>query len=292
MDVIVLTMVCLAGLALAVVAVVAWGGDRSPLSPLLDAEPPPPLPDTIRRLLRSLAVALIAGGAAGMLTAGLGGRLMMRLLAATSDDAVQGFRTEADETIGRISLDGTIALVLFVGLFSGLFGGLVYLALRRWLPGRTARTAGLVLGAVALGLAPLIDALNRDSVDFRLLSPDLLAVVAIVALFALWGMTVASFVERGDRGWPQLSGRPTARTVAGYAPLVLFVPAVGVLVVVLAVMGLVVLAQRSATLGRLWRSPGVDLAGRVVLAVVVLAAVGWAGLNAVDIIGGNDLVGT
>lgn len=85
MDVAVLGVVCGLGLLAAVAAVVRWGGlERRPRS----LTPDEPATETFRRLLRSLSIAFLAGGAAGVLTAGLGGRLMMRIMAATSSDRV------------------------------------------------------------------------------------------------------------------------------------------------------------------------------------------------------------
>jgi hypothetical protein len=286
MDVVVLTVVCLAGLGLAVAAVVAWGGPHLRPEPLVVLGEVPPLGVTLRRLVRSLSIVVVVGGAAGMLTAGLGGRLMMRILAATSDDRVQGFATEADETIGEITFGGSVGLVVFIGFAAGFLGGIGYLAIRRWLPA-TAWQAGLVMGGLAIGLAPAIDALDPDSVDFLLLAPDLLSVVLIVALFPLWGMTLASMIERAERGWPEPAWTPLA--VTAYLPLLLFIPG-AVMLAVVAVIGLAVLgAQRIDVLGRLVRSHGFDVAGRAALAALVLLAVAWAGVGVVDILTGEDL---
>ena len=70
----------------------------------------------------ALCVALIAGCVAELLVAGAGSRLVMRLLALTSRD-VEGSFTEADEVVGDISLDGTLALIVFGGLPAGLLTG-------------------------------------------------------------------------------------------------------------------------------------------------------------------------
>src|SRR5207248_3256002 len=86
------------------------------------------------RLLRTGTVGMLGGMAAGALVGGFGGRLMMRVLAATSGDGAQGLLTEADERIGRITTDGTIGILIFVGVAGGVVGGLLYVVLRRWLP--------------------------------------------------------------------------------------------------------------------------------------------------------------
>jgi hypothetical protein len=164
----------------------------------------------------------------------------MRVLAATSGDAAQGLLTEADERVGRISLDGTLGLVVFVGLFGGIAGGLAYVALRRWLPGRTWQ-AGLVLGVLALGLARF-DALAPDNKDFDILRPTWLAVLLLVALFPAFGMTAAALIERIDRSW-------THRPV-GLIPLVLIAPSGPFALGAVVIAGAAFAARRAG-----WRLP-------------------------------------
>lgn len=114
---------------------------------------------------RYVAVSLGAGLAAGLLAAGAGGRLMMRLLGATSPD-VHGLPTEAGETIGEITVGGTLAFLL---------------------------ARGVALGALLLVLfATRIDPLRADSVDFLLLEPAWLAVLGFSVLAPFQGMLVAA----------------------------------------------------------------------------------------------------
>ncbi len=69
--------------------------------------------------LRVVAVSLWAGIVAGLLVPGLGGRLLMRITAATSPPEAQGRLTEAGEVVGEITLGGTVGFVLFVGWSAG-----------------------------------------------------------------------------------------------------------------------------------------------------------------------------
>ncbi len=289
MDVILLSAACGAALLAAVAAVVRWGGlepvPRSLVRPSADRSDG----EVVQTLVRSLSIAFAAGGAAGVLTAGAGGRLMMRIMAATSSDRAQGLTTEAEETVGEITLGGTIGFLVFVGVASGLIGGLTYLALRRWLPGRSARVTGLVLGLLALAIAPATDAINRENSDFRVLDPDPLALVLILAIFLLGGMTVASVVERADRSWPEPGPPVTITKVAAYAPLLLVIPAFVVLVAFLVVVGLTLLLRRVDVLARAWAGGGVDRAGRVLVVLAVIGAVALAGAHAADILSGDDL---
>jgi hypothetical protein len=139
---------------------------------------------------RHLAVSLGAGVAAGILAAGAGGRLVMRVLGATSPD-VHGLTTEAGETIGEITAGGTLAFVLFAGVPAGLLSGAIYALLAPVLPRGRAR--GVLLGAVLLVLfATRIEPLRADSIDFLLLEPAWVAVAGFSALALFQGMLVAA----------------------------------------------------------------------------------------------------
>ena len=168
--------------------VVSW---RSRVAPLPVPEPPPAtttVGEAALGALRSLGTCLLAGMIAGLLVAGLGGRLVMRVLAATSGDAAQGRATDAEEIVGEITLGGTIAFLIFVGLAAGVFAAVVYMLLRRALPS-TAGPAGLLLGVVLLGTIGVIDPLSPDNVDFAILEPTWLAVLLVVATGLLLGTT-------------------------------------------------------------------------------------------------------
>jgi hypothetical protein len=140
---------------------------------------------------RYVTVSLGAGLAAGLLAAGAGGRLMMRLLGATSSPDVHGLATEAGETIGEISVGGTLAFLVFVGLPAGFLSGLLYALLAPVLP--SGRACGVALGVVLLVLfATRIEPLRPDSIDFLLLDPAWLAVLGFGALALFQGMLVTA----------------------------------------------------------------------------------------------------
>ncbi|MGI9642077.1 MAG: hypothetical protein ACR2N9_04760 [Acidimicrobiia bacterium] len=155
-------------------------------------------------------LALVARGAgsfvgalvAGILVMGLGGRLMMRVLAATSSDDVQGFVTDMDATVGEVTVDGTIGFILFIGAGSGLIGWLLRLGFRRWMPQRSI-VAGLLGAGIGAGLlARGSSLLDPDNHDFAILSPTLLAVVLIVGLIVTFAMLLAVLADVGAQRWP------------------------------------------------------------------------------------------
>src|SRR5262245_14375558 len=80
---------------------------------LLDA---PPDTGRTRPTLRDLAPVLLAGGIAGFGVGGLGGRVAMRIAALASGDQARGVVTEAGATVGRVTVEGTLFLLLFGGI--------------------------------------------------------------------------------------------------------------------------------------------------------------------------------
>ena len=69
---------------------------------------------------------VVAGAIAGVLGAGAGGRLIMRVLALTSPPSADGQITETQEVIGEISVNGTIALFIFGGALTGVLAAALY----------------------------------------------------------------------------------------------------------------------------------------------------------------------
>jgi hypothetical protein len=106
---------------------VPWRENETTQSPL-------PAWEVVRRYLWYLTIVAIAGVGPGLVMMGAGGRLAMRLLAVTAGDAAQGRITEADQIVGRISVDGTMGFVIFIGVFGGLLTGALYVLIERWLP--------------------------------------------------------------------------------------------------------------------------------------------------------------
>ncbi|HUR49845.1 MAG TPA: hypothetical protein VMY88_10025 [Acidimicrobiales bacterium] len=258
------------------VAYLTWDPTASPDS---DDEAParlPSLTESARRYLRGVAVALVGGIWAGALVTGPAIRLIMRLLAATAGDAAQGRRTEADEIVGSIDLDGTFGLYIFGGLLSGLASGFIYLLIRRWLP--AGRAGGVVFGLFHLILlATRIDPLRPDNVDFALVGPGWLAVLTFGLATIAHGMAVAAIANRFSRAFPATvaAGNPTPSRVstilALVPPVLLLIP--GFFVLILLVPGLVfaVGVLRVTKALESWRSPRVLRVGRV--AGVAIAAV-------------------
>src|SRR5688500_15983972 len=127
-------LVCGVLVLIGVAAVVRWGGmSFQPVREEAD-EGSSSAGSVARRYLWSVTVAVVSGIGSGILIAGAGGRLAMRLLAATAGNEAQGRLTEADEIVGRITTGGSIGFIVFTALFFGAATGVLYLLIRRWLP--------------------------------------------------------------------------------------------------------------------------------------------------------------
>jgi hypothetical protein len=240
------------------------------------------VPLVLRGYLRQVAIAIVAGIGAGILVAGAGGRLVMRLLAATAGDAAQGRLTEAEELVGEITLGGTIGFIVFVGVLVGAASGVGYLLLRRWLP--RGPWSGPAFGALLLVTAsPHLDPLRPENPDFDIVGPGWLAAVSFGALALLHGSSVAALAGRYSREVPLV--RPAPRALLTHAPFLLLVPGLALLVPVIAGGGVALLATRSGRFLRVWSSRATDTAGRVVLALGALVALPWFVAALADIVG-------
>jgi hypothetical protein len=101
-----------------------------------------------------------------------------------SDD---GFR------IGQVTLGGTYALVM-IGVGIGMVGACAYLRVRTWLVGpvwlRRATTGAASAAVAGSGL------LHDDGIDFHVLTPVWLGMGLFVLLPAVFGVAVATWVDR------------------------------------------------------------------------------------------------
>ena len=134
----------------------------------------------------------MAGGIAGFIWGGLGGRVAMRILFLTSDDRVKGLTSDDGFEIGVITA-ATIFLLTFASIL-GTLAGAVFGLLRIVLggPGWLV-TLGVGITAAAVGGGLLVQA---DGIDFRVLEPLWLAVALFVLIPGLWGISVEPLTRR------------------------------------------------------------------------------------------------
>lgn len=119
-----------------------------------------------QRTVRAWSIGVGCGFLAGFFVLGLGLRLAMRVSGALTRPENRALATDAGMVVGRVTLGGSLGLVLFVAAI-GVGGGLLYQVLRRAIPGRGWPHA-LATGLLVLGLygAALVDPDNFDFVTF------------------------------------------------------------------------------------------------------------------------------
>jgi hypothetical protein len=96
-------VVCVLLVLLGLVAVLWWGGLTFQTPSGDDPAGHPSVGLVLRSYIWYVTVGLVSGLGAGILAAGTGGRLVMRLLAVTAGPDAQGRITEADQVVGRIT---------------------------------------------------------------------------------------------------------------------------------------------------------------------------------------------
>lgn len=261
-----MVVLCLVALLLGIVLALKWGH--------LHFEPPASAQratfgEQAKRVVWYLDILMIGGVVSGLLAAGAGGRLAMRLLAVTAGDGAQGRITEADEVVGKITVGGTIGFVVFGGLFAGFVAALIYLVLRRWLPSGRAGALALA-GLLLVTLGAHVEPLRSDNPDFNLVGPDWLAVSAFIALALLHTFVLFAVTARVSQSLPLVAATP--RVALAYLPLVLLLPTavLGTAAVVVMLAGAA--ASTRPAVRRVWANPRLLVAGRTLIALAALVA--------------------
>lgn len=163
--------------------------------------------DSLAGLARNVALSGIAGLFTGILVGGIGGRLFMRIAGAAAPQSAQGRGTEAGFTVGELTVGGTLALVLFIGIFVGIVGAILFVITAPWLSWAGKGSGGLFgLVLLAIGSATS-DFMNPDNIDFLVLKNSALLVVMIFLLFVAFGLVIVGVFGFLDRKFPRVEGR-------------------------------------------------------------------------------------
>ena len=189
---------------------------------------------TIADLYRILAIAAMAGFLGGFFAGGWA-RIAMRLAGTLTSDGNRGLLTENDAVVSEITFGGTLFLA-FTGAAFGVVVGLLYIAIRRWLPG-SSRQKPVIFSVLLLGVFGFVimDPSNPDYVTF---GPAWLNVVTFSLGYIVIGTVVGLLVESFDRRIPkldELAGSRLRRLIktAGLAPFAL----IGVLAILIIGIG-------------------------------------------------------
>lgn len=201
----------------------------------------------------------------------------MRILALTSPDA-QGAITEAEEVVGKITLGGTLFL-LVAGAALGMAGGLAYVALRRWLP---SRGTGLAFGLLMLAVSGRL-LVNPDNIDFAILDPAWLGITMFALLPILFGLLIVPLQALLEPILTKArSGLVTTLILAaGLAPLAIG-GTISLVLVILVAAGFLV--ARSDTVREAWDTTTVDIYGRAILGATGIFGLGFFAWGALEIL--------
>lgn len=258
--------------ALLVVGVVLiWRWGSIPVTTPWAAEPLdyPSAGQAFIRYLWYVSLVMSSSLAASAIAIAAGGRLAMRILAATAGPAAQGRLTEAERVVGKITLEGTLSFMLFVGVVFGVASGGLYMLIRRWLP--RGRWGGLTYGLLLIVvLGPVFDPIRPKNPDFAIVGPGWLSVLIFVVMAIFEGMLVAAIAGRISRSLPM----PT-RSVRGLAP---HLPLLGIIATGPVAVGVLAVGLLSVALSR-WhlvvdavRGSTAQIGGRAILIVGALVA--------------------
>lgn len=158
-------------------------------------------------ICRTITATALAGLGVGLVVVGGGGRLMMRIAGAAAPPIAQGSITEAGFRVGEVTAEGTIGLILFLGIFGGIASAVLHGVTRPWIEAAIPRGRVFLSGVlfVAVGSA-ISDLLNPDNHDFAILRRPLFTVALV--LFLLWGIgaTTAKATTMVERRLPDGSG--------------------------------------------------------------------------------------
>ena len=140
----------------------------------------------------------------------------MRLAALLVPEA-SGASTENGNTIGTITSDGSLFLVIG-GLFIGLLAGTIWVIVSPWIPGAGLRRVLITVPiAIGLGTAGLVDG---DNPDFFILRHDPRVIAALIALVGIIGAMFAVVDDWLEgRLPPATKERPGSRGLYGLISL-------------------------------------------------------------------------
>jgi hypothetical protein len=172
------------------------------------------------RAARLPFVAALAGAVGGLLGLGLGLRVAMRVIALLNQDDF--VFTENGNVVGEFTIFGTLGVVIAGGI-GGVFLGLLYGAVRSWLPWGGWRR-GMLYGAL-LSAAFGTFLVDSESLDFALLDHDAVSIALLLACPVLYGTILGALLDRLEPREPRLLHLRPVRI--GGALLIAIVTAVG-----------------------------------------------------------------
>ncbi|MGB7860047.1 MAG: hypothetical protein WBM90_06080 [Acidimicrobiia bacterium] len=141
----------------------------------------------LNRLARRIGLLSVSALISGVVVGGIGGRIFMRISAVAAGPEMIGRITENGNRVGEFTVFGTLTLIIFVGVFAGLAGSAILVAVDPWL-----RWMGPVIGLGYAVTSLAITGIGEgfETVDFLILQPRALNVTMFISLHVLFGVTV------------------------------------------------------------------------------------------------------
>jgi hypothetical protein len=150
----------------------------------------------VRHALRLFGATVLGSIVAGAV-AGLGARVAMWVIR-VMNDSHNGEVTHANSAVGQWTSSGTVDIVITGAMIFGLPGAVLYLLVRRWLPGPPV-LRGLLFGLVLLAIGFTAFVQDNEYEYDRYVSPAV-SVPLFMVLFPLYGVLLAPVAERLGRG--------------------------------------------------------------------------------------------
>jgi hypothetical protein len=231
-------------------------------------------------LARHVGTATLAGSITGIFVGGLLGRVVMRVSGFMAGPGLVAAFTANGNRVGDITFGGTAAIVIFVGLGTGLIGGVLYAVIEPWLR-RIRPWHGLTYGAGLLA-AFGFTVLDPSNLDFQRFGSAPLNVAMFGALFLVFGVGIAWLF---DRLRTLIAGTTAAARVAEALAFLALIPgAISTVLVLISLTGLsepffpivFVLSLLIATFAR-WRG--------------LPTPIGYAALGATMLLGATRTIG-
>ena len=143
-------------------------------------------------LYRLLAIGVLAGMSAGF-AAGLWTRIAMRVAGFLTVDRNRSLLTENDAVVGQITFGGTLFLALFAAVI-GIAGGILYMVIRRWLPGHPLARA-LSYGVLLFAVFGFV-LMDEHNPDYHFFGPPWLNVGTFSLTYVVYGVLASLAAER------------------------------------------------------------------------------------------------
>lgn len=174
----------------------------------------------VRKRLGSLPAGILMGALCGAVVGGVLGRLYMRLIFLVNTDR-DGAKTDFG-TAGQFTVGGSLSLAMLCTV-TGVIGGMLYVGVRRWLPGRTTLARGVAFGLL-MSFGPGFVFLGQ--VDLQIFESALPIFLGFVALIVLYGVGVTLLTDRVSPPAAELDRSRRSRRVVVVAGVLLAVLAV------------------------------------------------------------------